>query len=88
MINLELPKKLVVAQTMAHQVAGSVFRPIARKYDKLEHCPTPQELVTLGQMLKAVPTAGKSSSSGDGVKNGTNLTAVVTTRKCRGVVSG
>jgi acyl-CoA dehydrogenase len=82
MINLELPKKLVVAKTMAHQVAESVFRPIARKYDKIEHCPTPPELVQLGQMLKNMPAASnKSAGSDEGVKNGTNLTGVVSTEE-------
>lgn len=83
MINLEIPKKLVVAQKMAHQVAESVFRPIARKYDKLEHCPTPQELVPLGQMLKAgaVPAGKGGGGSEEGIKNGTNLTGVVSTEE-------
>lgn len=82
MINLELPKKLVVAQKMAHQVAESVFRPIARKYDKIEHCPTPPELVQLGQMLKSMPAASsKGASSDEGVKNGTNLTGAVSTEE-------
>lgn len=82
MINLELPKKLLVAQKMAHQMAASVFRPIARKYDKLEHCPTPQELIPLGQMLKAMPApAGKSSTAEEGVKNGANLNGVVSTEE-------
>ena len=40
MINLELPQKLQMAQQMSHQLANSVFRPIARKYDKIEHCDT------------------------------------------------
>lgn len=82
MLNLELPKKLVTAQKMAHQMAASVFRPIARKYDKLEHCPTPQELVPLGQMLKSMPAPAKSSGESDGsVKNGSNLTGVVSTEE-------
>lgn len=82
MINLELPKKLVVAQKMAHQVAEHVFRPIARKYDTLEHCPTPQELIPLGQMLKVGMPAGKSGGADkDGIKNGTNLTGVVSTEE-------
>ncbi|MCP5015606.1 MAG: acyl-CoA dehydrogenase [Ketobacter sp.] len=82
MINLELPKKLQMAQTMSHQLASTVFRPIARKYDKIEHCDTPQELIPIGQMLKSMgmssETGGKDSSS-DSVKNGANMMQVLAT---------
>ncbi|MEE2730835.1 MAG: acyl-CoA dehydrogenase family protein [Pseudomonadota bacterium] len=85
MINLELPKKLQMAQQMSHQVAATVFRPIARKYDKIEHCDTPEELIPLGQMIKGMGGDGKkpdSQSEGrasDAVNNGANMTQVLTT---------
>ncbi|WP_324775012.1 acyl-CoA dehydrogenase family protein [Ketobacter alkanivorans] len=81
-MNLELPKKLQMAQNMSHQLASTVFRPIARKYDKIEHCDTPQELIPIGQMLKSMgmssETGGKDSSS-DSVKNGANMMQVLAT---------
>lgn len=83
MINLELPQKLQMAQQMSHQLASSVFRPIARKYDKIEHCDTPEELIPVGQMLK---TMGMSSTEGsgkegssEGIKNGANMMQVLAT---------
>ena len=82
MINLELPKKLQMAQQMSHQVAASVFRPIARKYDKIEHCDTPEELIPLGQMIKGMGTGSSGAgqeSTGDSIKNGANMTQVLTT---------
>ncbi|MDX1695717.1 MAG: acyl-CoA dehydrogenase family protein [Ketobacteraceae bacterium] len=79
MINLELPKKLTQAQAMTHQLAATVFRPIARKYDRIEHCPTPEELKPVGQMLAAAggARAGAKESAGEGVKNGSNMMGIV-----------
>ena len=51
MINLELPEKLTQTQKMAQQLASGVFRPIARKYDAIEHCDTPEELKPVAQMI-------------------------------------
>lgn len=83
MINLELPKKVRNAENMAHQMAVGVFRPIARKYDKIEHCDTPKELIPMGQMLAAGSAAGQLGSGGgeggSGVKNGGNMLAIVGT---------
>lgn len=86
MINLEIPKKLQQAQAMAHQVGAGVFRPIARKYDKIEHCPTPQELVQLGMMMKSMRQQQGGAKSGepktpksDGVRNGNNLMSIMST---------
>ena len=82
MINLELPKKLLMAQQMSHQVAATVFRPIARKYDKIEHCDTPEELIPLGQMIKGMGTGSSGAGqepSADSIKNGANMTQVLTT---------
>lgn len=89
MINLELPTSLIGAQSMAHQVAASVFRPIARKYDQIEHCDTPQELVVLGKMLAASGGAGKmterASGDDDSIKNGSNMRGIVSmTEMCWG----
>ncbi|MCG8669121.1 MAG: acyl-CoA dehydrogenase family protein [Pseudomonadales bacterium] len=80
MINLELPKKLVQAQGMAHQLAANMFRPIARKYDKIEHCDTPEELKPVAQMIAAAGSmrgGDKSGGSDDGVKNGSNMMGIV-----------
>ncbi|MCG8316530.1 MAG: acyl-CoA dehydrogenase family protein [Pseudomonadales bacterium] len=97
MINLELPKKLTQAQSMAHQLAATVFRPIARKYDTIEHCDTPEELKPVAQMIAA--TAGARSSADDknstassaasgadnSVKNGSNMLGIVSmTEMCWG----
>ena len=84
MINLELPAKLQMAQQMSHQLANSVFRPIARKYDKIEHCDTPKELVPVGQMLKsaavtAPPKGDKANDASSEIKNGANMTQVLAT---------
>ena len=51
MINLEIPKKLQQVQQMAHQLSATVFRPISRKYDRIEHCDTPEELKPVAQMM-------------------------------------
>lgn len=84
MINLELPAKLQMAQQMSHQLANSVFRPIARKYDKIEHCDTPKELVPVGQMMKsaavtAPPKSDKAKDASSEIKNGANMTQVLAT---------
>ncbi|MCK5874278.1 MAG: acyl-CoA dehydrogenase family protein [Alcanivoracaceae bacterium] len=82
MINLELPKKMLMVQQMSHQLASTVFRPISRKYDKIEHCDTPAELRSVAQMIAAVRPSqnkGKDKEQGaeDGIKNGANLTGIV-----------
>lgn len=83
MINLELPQKLQMAQQMSHQLANSVFRPIARKYDKIEHCDTPEELIPVGQMLKSMGMSsaddGSKAGGGDHIKNGANMMQVLAT---------
>ena len=81
MINLELPKKLTQAQAMTHQLAATVFRPVARKYDRIEHCDTPEELKPVGQMLAAagsMRSGSKKDGADDGVKNGSNMMGIVT----------
>ena len=82
MINLELPKKLLTVQQMAHQLSSTVFRPISRKYDKIEHCDTPAELRPVAQMISAMrPSQSKAKPAADGdtdgIKNGANLSGIV-----------
>lgn len=83
MINLELPKKLLMVQQMSQQLAAGVFRPISRKYDKIEHCDTPAELKPVAQMIAATrpsqnPDRDQEKGQGsDGSKNGANLTGIV-----------
>lgn len=79
MINLELPKKLLTVRQMTHQLAEGVFRPISRKYDRIEHCETPEELKPVGQMAAQMRSSGGSGTEGksDGVKNGSNMQGIV-----------
>lgn len=84
MINFELPTKLQNLQKMSHQVAAGIFRPISRKYDKIEHGPTPEELKPLAQMRNAMRGPGDekgdtkgASSSPEGSRNGANLAGIV-----------
>ena len=77
MINLELPQKLQNTRQMTHQLAESVFRPISRKYDRIEHCDTPEELHPVGQMAAGMRGGDGKKSGGDEVKNGANLQGIV-----------
>jgi acyl-CoA dehydrogenase len=78
MINLELPKKLQSVRQMTHQLAEGVFRPISRKYDHIEHCETPEELVPVGQMAAQMRASGGSGGgASEGVKNGANMQGIV-----------
>ena len=79
MINLELPQKLQSLRQMTHQVAGNVFRPISRKYDRIEHCDTPEELRPVAQMMEAARSSGGGGGKGetDETVNGANLSGVV-----------
>lgn len=80
MINLELPKKLLGMQQMTHQLAAGVFRPISRKYDRIEHGETPAELLPVAQMMAMARVqqgqGGKGEASG-GVRNGANMQGVL-----------
>jgi acyl-CoA dehydrogenase len=90
MINLEIPKKLKPLTTQAHQVASSVFRPISRKYDRLEH-EFPKELKMLGAIMRGMSEAGGTQGVGAsalsegaenktkdaGVKNGANMATML-----------
>ncbi|GEM_PF-7001586 len=82
MINFELPKSLRNLQNMTHQLAEQGFRPISRKYDRIEHGDTPAELKPLAQMIAAGRPRGgskseKSEADPDAVKNGSNLMGIV-----------
>lgn len=85
---LELPKKLHGLQTMAHNLANEMFRPISRKYDIAEH-EYPKELDMIAAMLDGMNdgetggVAGASHSSKkqkkdkEGVSNGGNMASLV-----------
>jgi len=77
MINLEIPAKLQQVQQMAQQLAAGVFRPIARKYDAIEHCDTPEELKPVAQMMAAMPRGSGGKGGGDEIKNGSNMTGIL-----------
>ena len=80
MINTELPARLQSVRNMSHQLAKGVFRPISRKYDRIEHGDTPEELKPVAQMIAAArPSQQRDSGAGngDGAGNGANLTGVV-----------
>lgn len=85
MINLEIPAKLQNVQNMARMLATQVFRPITRKYDKAEHS-KPVELYPVADMIKASAAqmaagAGKGESDPTSIKNGANMTAVISTQE-------
>lgn len=65
MIFLETPKKLKPLAMQAHQVAKGVFRPISRKYDRLEH-EFPRELKLLGAAMRGMSEAGANQGAGAG----------------------
>lgn len=87
MLNLELSEDLKNVYNMMDQVAKNVFRPIARKYDKIEHCDTPEELEVFRQFASSnnSDAASKSGATDEGVKNGSNMKGIVSTeRMCYG----
>ncbi len=83
MINLEPDEKMVNVQGSMRQMAESIFRPVARKYDEKEHT-YPHEL----DMFKNIPVMGGSRKKKDSAKDdkkkkqksgmGQNLSTVVT----------
>ncbi|MCP4125194.1 MAG: acyl-CoA dehydrogenase [Bacteroidetes bacterium] len=87
-MNLEIPKKLQNLTDGAYGLAKSVFRPISRKYDELEHT-YPKELDLLASMLNAASDGGGAigGAKGDagaapkpktsGVRNGGNMANVL-----------
>ena len=85
-INLEVPAKFKVLLDQAHRVAVEVFRANSRKYDLAEH-EYPKELDMLAALVDGMnrsgqPSAGaagvrRENGSSDGVRNGTNLSTVL-----------
>jgi acyl-CoA dehydrogenase len=67
MISLEIPKKLTPLVEQARTVANNVFRPIARKYDTLEH-QYPKELDLLAAMIDGLNEGGAAPSA-NGLSN-------------------
>ena len=87
MINLESPKKFTTFIGQAHQVAAEFLRPNSRKYDVAEHT-YPKELDLLASLVDGMDDSGNSqgagakgvrrSEDGDaGVRNGTNMSSVL-----------
>lgn len=87
MINLDPPKKFQTFIGQAHQVAAEFLRPNSRKYDVAEHA-YPKELDLLASLVDGMDDSGNSqgagakgvrrSDSGDeGVRNGTNMSSVL-----------
>src|SRR5215469_16755940 len=88
MINLEVPKKLSMLVSQAHQSAAEILRPNSRKYDRAEHT-YPKELDVLAALFDGLNASGQGNvgasavrrvkSSGDKTKirNGGNLASVL-----------
>ena len=76
MINLELPESLEKMKSEIKAVASGLLRPIARKYDEVEHV-TPEEL----EVLRRRPAESSIKEETDGKKekkeSGTNLITVI-----------
>ncbi|PIE43315.1 MAG: acyl-CoA dehydrogenase [Gammaproteobacteria bacterium] len=96
-MNLEVPGKFQLLIEQARQVASEVFRPISRKYDKLEHH-YPVELDMLASIvdgmndgaaqLSAGATKLQKSTSGKKNVNGANMATVLGLQElCRGDVA-
>jgi acyl-CoA dehydrogenase len=88
-MNLEIPKNLQNFTDGVYGLARSVFRPISRKYDELEHT-YPKELDLFASMMNGAndgsggaiggakgDTKGKTERSGSGVRNGGNMANVL-----------
>ena len=89
MINLETPRKFRTFVNQAHQVAAEMLRPNSRHYDLAEHA-YPKELDMLAAMVAGRDAAGNGSGAGasgvrrtesngdsDEVRNGSNMTSVL-----------
>ena len=87
MINLESPAKFKTFVGQAHQVAAEFLRPNSRKYDVAEHT-YPKELDLLASLVDGMDDSGnsqgagakgvrRSASAADGVRNGTNMSSVL-----------
>jgi acyl-CoA dehydrogenase len=90
MINLEIPRKFRPFVKQAHQVAEEFLRANSRKYDLAEHA-YPKELDLLASLVDGLGDSGQgqgagaagvrrdtsASADGGGVRNGTNLSSVL-----------
>ncbi|MEP7020942.1 MAG: acyl-CoA dehydrogenase family protein, partial [Pseudonocardiales bacterium] len=89
-INLEVPKKFGMIVNQAHQVATEIFRPISRKYDRLNSAghEYPHELDMLAALIDGMNASGETSTGARGVRrgdsetqtgnrNGTNMSGVL-----------
>ena len=87
MINLETPRKFKTFIGQAHQVAAEFLRPNSRKYDTAEHA-YPKELDLLASLVDGMDDSGNSQGAGakgvrrtgsdeDAVRNGTNMSSVL-----------
>lgn len=85
-MNLEIPKKFKSITDAAYMAAQTIFRPISRKYDTLEH-EYPKELDLFAAALDGMNDAGSSVGGATGsrgekadastVKNGGNMASVL-----------
>jgi acyl-CoA dehydrogenase len=93
-INLELPRRFGSVIRHARAVATEVFRPNSRTYDTAEH-ERPKELDMLAAVIDGVNDAGQGTSgaarvrrpehaegSAGGVRNGTNMSTVLSIIEC------
>jgi acyl-CoA dehydrogenase len=71
MINLEVPKKLSLLVSQAHQSAAEIFRPNSRKYDRAEHT-YPKELDVLAALIDGLNASGEGGAGASGVRRGSN----------------
>jgi acyl-CoA dehydrogenase len=75
-INLEVPKKFGMIVNQAHQVSTEIFRPISRKYDRLNSAghSYPKELDMLAALIDGMNASGETSTGARGVRRGTSET--------------
>ena len=93
MINLELPQKVLTMQQMTRMAAQNMLRPIARKYDKLEHADSVPELNALPQMISgrsgnAATAATAAGKKDEGIRNANNMMGIVSTMEMAGGCCG
>lgn len=85
MINLEYSQKLENMRQMGRMTATNVFRPISRKYDKIEHCDTIPELDTLGKMIRSGSGRDSGKKKNESTEernknvNGRNMVGIIST---------
>ncbi len=86
-MNLEIPRKFNAIIHQAHQVAAEIFRPISRKYDRVEHA-YPVELDMLASIMDGMNDSDFHGGAGASklrqrkerdaaIVNGTNMSTVL-----------